>query len=152
MGRPNKKLELTPSQYQELEEQYKNGKTHALRKRAQMMLLKHQGKSSLEIAGILGCCEVVVNTWRQRYELEGLDGLATKPGRGRKPILDDQYDLVHCKLSFQPFIFLFELDSSLVNRELPMDLDLRLIASLNPSLNLTREQFKCTNTSVKTLF
>lgn len=93
MGRPNKKLELTPSQYHELEAQYKNGKTHALRKRAQMMLLKHQGKSSLEIAGILGCCEVVVNTWRQRFEAQGIKGLETKPGRGRKPILDDQEDL-----------------------------------------------------------
>ena len=87
MGAPIKKLELTKTQKQELENTYKNGKTHALRKRCQMLLLKHQGKKSEEIAQLLGGCEVVINTWVKRYQTEGIKGLETKPGRGRKPIL-----------------------------------------------------------------
>jgi transposase len=101
MGAPIKKLELSQAQKQELENTYKNGKTHALRKRCQMMLLKHQGKKSEEVAQILGGCEVVVNTWMQRYQLEGIKGLETKPGRGRKAILNTEQDLLIVKSSVQ---------------------------------------------------
>lgn len=101
MGAPIKKLELSQAQQQELENGYKNGKTHALRRRCQMMLLKHQGKKSEEVAQILGGCEVVVNTWMQRYQEEGIKGLETKPGRGRKAILDSKKDLEIVKSSVQ---------------------------------------------------
>ncbi|GHT74897.1 hypothetical protein AGMMS50262_08790 [Bacteroidia bacterium] len=33
-------------------------------------------------------CNVSVNSWLKRYKSEGLSGLRTKPGRGRKPIID----------------------------------------------------------------
>jgi transposase len=36
---------------------------------------------------------VVVNNWLKRFEAEGIEGLRTKPGRGRKPILDTEKDL-----------------------------------------------------------
>lgn len=101
MGAPIKKLELSEAQKQELENTYKNGKTHALRRRCQMMLLKHQGKKSSEVAQILGGCEVVINTWMQRYQEEGIKGLNTKPGRGRKAILDPKQDLEIVKSSVQ---------------------------------------------------
>ncbi|WP_460982130.1 helix-turn-helix domain-containing protein [Spirosoma fluminis] len=35
---------------------------------------------------------VSVNTWRTRYEQEGFSGLQTKPGRGRKPLLNKEID------------------------------------------------------------
>ncbi len=93
MGAPIKKLELSETQKAELEKTYKEGKTHAIRKRYQMMLLKNQGKKSEEVAEILGGCEVVVNTWMQRYQKQGIKGLETKPGRGRKRILNSGEDL-----------------------------------------------------------
>ena len=40
---------------------------------------------------------MVVNNWLKRYESEGIEGLRTKPGRGRKPILDDEKDLSKVK-------------------------------------------------------
>ena len=101
MGAPIKHLELSEQEKQELEQHYQQGKTHALRKRSQMMLLKHQGMRSSEIAKILGCCEVVVNTWMQRYQAQGIKGLQTKPGRGRKPILDCTQDLAQVKAAVQ---------------------------------------------------
>ena len=31
---------------------------------------------------------ISVNSWVKRYETEGINGLETRPGRGRKPIID----------------------------------------------------------------
>ena len=54
----------------------------------------------LEVAGIMDCCEVVLNTWQKRFEQEGLQGLLTRrlltrrlltrPGRGRRPLWSQQ--------------------------------------------------------------
>ena len=62
-----------------------------------MILLKSERRTASEIADVLGCCEVVVNSWLKRYEAEGIEGLRTKPGRGRKPILDAEMDLQKVK-------------------------------------------------------
>jgi transposase len=92
MGRPVKKLELSTKQKEELEQGYRAGKSHGYRKRCQMMLLKSEERSSFEVAEILGGCEVVVNDWMKRYQAEGIKGLQTKPGRGRKAILSETKD------------------------------------------------------------
>ena len=55
-----------------------------------MILLKSERRSSLAVANVLGCCEIVVNNWLRRYQTEGLAGLKTRPGRGRKPKLSTQ--------------------------------------------------------------
>lgn len=88
-----KVLKLSEAEREELEQGYREGKTHAFRKRCQMMLLKTEERRSKEVAEILGCHEVSVNNWLKRYEAEGIKGLKTKPGRGRKPILDAEADV-----------------------------------------------------------
>ena len=35
-------------------------------------------------------CDVSVNTWVKRYNSEGLQGLSTKSGRGRKSIMEER--------------------------------------------------------------
>ena len=55
-----------------------------------MILLKSEKRTSMEVAAVLGCCEMVVNNWLARYQKEGLIGLATRAGRGRPPILSQQ--------------------------------------------------------------
>lgn len=92
-----KSIELTRAQRKELEKGYRAGSSHAFRVRCQMILLKSELRTAKEIADLLGCCEVVVNTWLKRYETEGIQGLLTKPGRGRKPILDAEKDLPSVK-------------------------------------------------------
>jgi transposase len=92
MGRPVKKLELTKEQHEALRQGYETGKSHAYRKRCHMMVLKSEARSSVDVAEILDCCEMVVNTWVNRYQAEGINGLQTKPGRGRKAILDEVKD------------------------------------------------------------
>lgn len=88
-----KTVELSRAQRAALERGYRTGSSHAFRIRCQIILLKSEQRTATEIAGILGCCEVVINNWLKRYELEGIDGLRTKPGRGRKPLLDAEKDL-----------------------------------------------------------
>jgi len=51
-----------------------------------MVRLKLEGYSSKEIGGITGCCEMSVNNWIMRFEQQGVEGLKTKKGCGRKPI------------------------------------------------------------------
>ncbi len=88
-----KVITLTPEAQSALEHGFRSGHSAAFRQRCQIILLKSQRRSSLEVAGIVGCGEVVVNNWLARYEHEGMAGLHTKPGRGRKAILDAQRDL-----------------------------------------------------------
>jgi len=93
-----KAIELTEEQRAALEKGWKHGPSHAFRQRCQMILLKSQWLTSQEVASQVGCCEVVVNTWLQRYQehsLDGLklDGLKTRQGRGRRPILQAETDL-----------------------------------------------------------
>src|SRR4028119_1120936 len=88
-----KVVTLTPEAQSALEHGFCSGHSAAFRQRCQIILLKSQRRSSLEVAGIVGCCEMVVNNWLARYEQEGLAGLHTKPGRGRKAILQAETDL-----------------------------------------------------------
>jgi transposase len=92
-----KTVELTRAQRTALEKGYRAGSSHAFRTRCQMILLKSERRTASEIAGLLDCCEVVVNNWLKRYESEGIDGLRTRPGRGRKPVLDSEKDLPSVK-------------------------------------------------------
>lgn len=83
-------IELTIEQRTALEQGYRKGKSHSLRMRCQMMLLKSEKRTSVEISKIMGCCEVVVNRWLNRDQEHGIEGLETRAGRGRKPKLSTQ--------------------------------------------------------------
>lgn len=85
-------INLTPADRQALDLAFRTGSSHAIRQRCQIVLLKSEGRSSKEVASIVKKHYVSVNAWLTRYEQAGLDGLLTKPGRGRKPLLDKQTD------------------------------------------------------------
>ena len=88
-----KAIGLTEDERAALEKGWKYGPSHAFRQRCQMILLKSQWLPSQEVARQVGCCEVVVNTWLMRYQQHSLDGLKTRQGRGRHPILQTETDL-----------------------------------------------------------
>ena len=92
MSRKIRQIELSAEQRQLLQQGYSKGKTHAFRKRCHVVLLKAEGRTSKDIGGIVAMHEVSVNNWLNRYEAQGIAGLFTKEGRGRKPLLDDQQD------------------------------------------------------------
>ena len=85
-------IDLNPTERKALEEAFRSGSSHAFRQRCQIVLLKSEGRSSKEVASIVKQHYVSVNTWLTRYQLIGLDGLLTKPGRGRKPLLNKETD------------------------------------------------------------
>lgn len=81
------KIELTDNQRKELENGYRNGKSHSFRINCQIILLKSEGRISKEIASFLGTSEQKVNRWLWRYKLEGVKGLQIGKGGGRVAIL-----------------------------------------------------------------
>ena len=93
-----KVITLTPEQQTALEHGYGSGQSAVFRKRCQMILLKSQSRTSQDVARIVGCCEMVVNNWMTRYQQQGIDGVHTKPGRGRKAILNSQTDLEQVRI------------------------------------------------------
>ena len=93
------KIELNDQQRAELENGYRNGKTHVFRLRCQMVLLKAEGRKSKEVAAILGSCEQAVNNWLWRFKNDGINGLQTKPGQGRVAILQVSQDAAAVRLS-----------------------------------------------------
>ena len=58
-------------------------------------------RTSEEVAAEVGCCEVVVNIWMKRYQQQGMDGLKTKAGSGRKSILQVDTDLAAVREAVQ---------------------------------------------------
>ena len=70
-----------------LESLYKQRPNHTLRQHCQLVLLKATGRTSFDVGQVVGLCHVSVNSWLKRYQQEGIKGLETKPGRGRKPLL-----------------------------------------------------------------
>ena len=91
MGRVNTPT-LTSEQRQELEQGFKSGHSHCFRMRCHSILLKSEGRKSKEVGAITGMCNISVDNWISRYNMEGLSGLQTKSGRGRKAILSQVED------------------------------------------------------------
>lgn len=61
-------------------------------KRLRTVLLAKQGFTAPEIATCTGFSRRMVQKWVERYNAEGLAGLETKPGRGRKPPLTPEQE------------------------------------------------------------
>lgn len=91
MGRVNTPI-LSTEAKKELVEGFKTGKSHAFRIRCHLVLLKAEHRKSKEVAKIVNMCEMSVNNWLLRYKTEGIEGLKTKKGRGRKPLLKREED------------------------------------------------------------
>ena len=87
MGKP-KVLELTEAQHLELDRGFRLGEKHCFRIRCRAVLLKAEGLSAVKAGVQTEMSFVSVNAWVKRYKEEGIDGLNTRSGRGRKPIMD----------------------------------------------------------------
>lgn len=86
-------IELGSTERAGLEQGYRSDHRHAFRQRCQLVLLKSEGRTSEQVGQLLQLNPVTVNHWLNRYQAEGLAGLETKPGRGRKPVLEPTRDL-----------------------------------------------------------
>lgn len=91
MSRKSKPIVLSKEDRDQLEQDYKLSENHSIRQRCKMVLLKADGYTSKEVAGILNTNGISVHNWIKRYERDGIEGLQTKPGQGRKPILEEEH-------------------------------------------------------------
>ena len=85
MARPISVVEVTAEEEAELERRVR-ASTTSMRDclRARIVLLRSRGMAQAEVAKAVGTSTASVNKWSQRFEREGLGGLADRAGRGRK--------------------------------------------------------------------
>lgn len=88
MGKP-KVLELTEAERLALEKGFRLGEKHCFRMRCHAVLLKSDGLSSVAVGARTEMSDVSVNAWVKRFKSEGIKGLKTRSGRGRKPIMSN---------------------------------------------------------------
>ena len=60
--------------------------------RCRAILLKAKCLTSKEVGAQTEMTHIFINSWVKRFETEGIKGLETRPGRGRKPIMDSSYE------------------------------------------------------------
>jgi transposase len=85
MARPVSALELTPEEKRHLLRMAAK-RTGSQRDglRARIVLRRAEGAREADVAGALNVSLTTVSTWSRRFELQGLEGLKDRPGRGRK--------------------------------------------------------------------
>jgi transposase len=83
-----KTLILTESERSELTLGFRTGTSHCFRMRCHALLLKSEGLSSVRVGEQSEMTAQSVNGWVKRFQSEGIKGLYTRPGQGRKPIMD----------------------------------------------------------------
>lgn len=91
MGRPRLQIKLTEEERKELS---KRAQSHTVQSRdklrAQIILLKSQGKSQEQTADELDIARRTVMKWTNRFLESRMEGLSDAPGRGRKPTVPEE--------------------------------------------------------------
>lgn len=99
--KPYRYIQLSSEAQLVLEASYKTDERHHFREKCNALLLSNKGYTVPQIAGILSKCRDTIHSWFDKWEQEGIAGLAIKPGRGVKAKLDSNdaslYELVKKK-------------------------------------------------------
>jgi transposase len=84
LARPVSALELNPEEKLHLQ-RVTHSKTSSQRDGLRARIVRRaEGIREVAVAGALGVSLTTVSTWSRRFELQGLNGLKDRPGRGRK--------------------------------------------------------------------
>jgi len=89
---------LKPKEKKTLNNLVKNGDSSNIRHRAHAILLSAQGKNITELATIFQVHYQTISAWLDRFENEGIDGLADSPRCGAPSILTDSEKIVVVEL------------------------------------------------------
>lgn len=90
MGRPAKPLHLDEHQYQTLQQAHWNHPDRRARRRAQCLMLLHEGVDIEHTAQRCGLCRKSVGLTRDKWLAQGLAMLRDRPRRGAPRRLDEQ--------------------------------------------------------------
>jgi len=82
---------LNKTERQEVEELYRRGPNHRVRKRAQAIRLSAMGYTVPQIVEILGCNRQSIHNWFDSFEAKGCQGIYDKPRSGRPVIATVDY-------------------------------------------------------------
>lgn len=91
MGRKSIQIEITNETKLSLVSSEKHHNNSCVRHRCKLVLLYVEGYSVNSIADIMQTNIISIYKWLHRYNEEGFEGLLTKSGQGRKPILEEQH-------------------------------------------------------------
>ena len=130
-----RKIELTSEERQALKEGYENGKKPVFRKRCHIVLLKGEGRTSKDVGRIVGMGELSVNSWLSRYEQEGLAGLHTRSGQGRRPVFSVAEDEAKVRAQVTKERQRLKLAKSELERELGKEFSLMTLKRLLKKLS-----------------
>ncbi len=133
-------VELSAEEKQALEEGYRSGKSHGFRKRCQLVLLKSQGRTSKDVGQIIEMNPISVNNWLSRYQAEGIIGLITKPGRGRKPVLDQEQDAAKVRKAVKQERQRLSQAKQILEEELNKEFSLKTLKRFLKKLNADTEE------------
>lgn len=78
---------LNTVEIEALEAAIKHGKSAIFRKRCHAVLLSNKGYTVEQIMDILNVVQSTVYNWFNKWAKQGIEGLKTKPGQGRKATL-----------------------------------------------------------------
>jgi hypothetical protein len=85
--KPSFTIQLPAAHLQELERWLRaTNLKQGLARRARLLVLLHHGHTLKDAARTAGLTVRNARKWAKRYLAQGLQGLADKPGRGRKPV------------------------------------------------------------------
>jgi transposase len=84
-----REVRLTEEAQTELTTGWRDGSTHAFRRRCHAILLKSQGQSAAAIATLLNVKILSVFNWLNRYDELGIAGLQTRTRSGPERILTE---------------------------------------------------------------
>jgi transposase len=73
-----------------LQKIYKKSKYHRVRQRAHCLLLSSQGYTIKELSHIFNVDRITIYNWFHSWESRRLAGLYDRPGKGRKPIVNQE--------------------------------------------------------------
>lgn len=124
MGRKSKVLILSSDERAVLEAGYKSSDSAVYSRRCHILLLKSQGLSSKDIASFLSITDQSVNNWVKRYTRDGIEGLKTKSGQGRKPILDKEQDAAKVRVAVEQERQRLKVAKDQLSKELNKDFSL----------------------------
>ena len=88
MSRRKRYIKLNSEQKAALELGYQKGHSHDYRSRCHCILLSSEEWSVNQLMEFFDVSRMSVYTWFNRYEIEGIEGLKIRSGRGRKRKLD----------------------------------------------------------------